>query len=448
MCHEEDFVWRKSVRVLGVWLSVVCVSCIHMGGAWASEGINAVIGDESWVRTHGVAPGDEAGEVERIQTHLRFVIERLERADVSGLSQAQRVNRTRALSGLSEYVEGGEFPRRDAGDGFSGRRPQFIDSRGMHCAVGEMLRRTGHGELAERIDGEHEFSYLPDIDTPGLSRWATDFGFTARELAMIQPAYDIPSVSDLLSLPENLVDQGMYDLIEVCGAPERVPMVFTFVMDPRGPSEGATLRAKSGSAFAECVAEHHEERVREHVAEHYDLFRSGPLEFDVKLGRDDMVSFMQYELDTLDMDWRTTGCMAHQGVSTLVRVLRIAIRSTEDAQVVEVESTPRHESFEACVEAHVQRLYAGFLSSDLGPGSVAARRYVLNDGSKDARSHALLARLLPAEWVPERRDIAAAWLERLMVGLAGLITLIVGAVVFVAWRSSSATTDVETNAAG
>ena len=170
--------------------ALVFALCFVWGGvAWAIEPVNAVLGDESWVATHGVEPGARAGEVERIQTHLRYVIEGLERADVSGLSQAQRVNRARALVGLSEYVEGGEFPRRDAGDGWVGRRPQFIDSRGVHCAVGEMLRRTGHGELAKRIDGEHEFSFVPDIDTSGLSQWATDFGFTTRELAMIQPNY-------------------------------------------------------------------------------------------------------------------------------------------------------------------------------------------------------------------------------------------------------------------
>ena len=154
-----------------------------------------MIGGESWVAAHGEVPGEEVGEVERIQTHLRHVISRLERVDVSALSPAQRANRAWALEGLSEYVEGGVFPQRDRGDGFSGRRPRFVDARGVHCAVGEMLRRTGHGALAQRIDGEHEFAFVPEIDTPGLARWASAFGFSVRELAMIQPSYGFQSQS-------------------------------------------------------------------------------------------------------------------------------------------------------------------------------------------------------------------------------------------------------------
>ena len=45
---------------------------------------------------------------------------------------------------------------------------------------------------AERINAEYKHAYVPDIDAPVLAEWAAEAGFTIRELAMIQPAYDDP----------------------------------------------------------------------------------------------------------------------------------------------------------------------------------------------------------------------------------------------------------------
>jgi hypothetical protein len=206
------------------------------------------------------------------------------------------------------------------------------------------------------------------------------------------------------------------------------------------------LRATSGSAFAECAAAHHEEAIREHVAEHRYAFQSGPLGIDVEFGRDDLEWYVESKLYAMDMGWRTTGCIPHQGGTTLVRAFSVAIRSTEDGHPIEVMSTPRQGSFEACVEAYVRRVYAGPLKLGLGSDFVVRRRFVLNDGSRDARSQALLARVLPADWVPEQQGVAAAWLERLMAGLAGLIALVVGAVGFVAWRRVFVSARVDTDA--
>ena len=89
--------WREKVRALSVWLSVVCMSCMCMADAWASHRINEVIGDESWVAAHGEVPGEEVGEVERIRTHLRHVISRLERdagmvAEVAEVSEVDETS--------------------------------------------------------------------------------------------------------------------------------------------------------------------------------------------------------------------------------------------------------------------------------------------------------------------------------------------------------------------
>ena len=444
--------YREMTRALGVWLSMACVSCFGMGGAWASDDVNAVLGNESWVAAHGVEPRAGTGEVARIQTHLRFAAERLEHADVQGLSSAQRVNRARALTRLSVYIEEGMFPQRDEGDGWQGRRPQFIDSRGVPCAVAAMIWRTGHRDLARRIDREHEFSFVPDIDTPGLQEWANEYGFSVRELAMIQPSYGYRwymSESEkreyIRTTPQRMLERDMTEWIEACGAPDRVPLQLAFVLDPGG-GQGATLRAISGSAFAKCAAERNEEKIRVHVADNQHLFQRGPMRIDVVFGKDHLERYTQNKLDAEDMGWRTTGCVPHQGVTTFVQKVGVTIRSTEDAPMVEVTSTPPEESFEGCIEAYVRRVFAEPLRLGLGPDVVMQRDYVLNDGSGDARYQALLARLLPEAWVPEEQDVAAVWFDRLMAGLVGLLTLIVGGLGFVTWRSPFDSASADTNA--
>lgn len=150
--------------------------------------INAIVGDASWVALHK-SPPDSANEVSRIRTHLNFVIDRLRAAKTDHLTLEQGRCRERALGHLAQYAAAGVFPRRAPDDGFASRRPRFIDDRGVHCAVGELIRRSGDPELARAIDERWEFAFVQEIDSPELARWAESHGFDLHELAMIQPMY-------------------------------------------------------------------------------------------------------------------------------------------------------------------------------------------------------------------------------------------------------------------
>jgi hypothetical protein len=165
-------------------------------------------------------------EVGRIRTHLFYVIERLENADTAELSESQRRRRARALDGLRDYAKAGVFPRRDRGDGYDVRRPRFIDDRGVHCAVGEMIRRSGHSELARAIRDRWEFAYVPDIDSPALVTWTASHGFNLTELAQIQPTYRKPSIGDLVAQIERGKDTWTLQCAREHNPPESVELRF------------------------------------------------------------------------------------------------------------------------------------------------------------------------------------------------------------------------------
>ncbi len=130
---------------------------------------------------------DTSGEVGLIRTHLRLVIDRLERADVSGLDEGQKRHRRSHIAALGRYLQRGVFP---ANVYMPGRNPVFIDAAGTHCAVGQLMLESGHGDLAKRINGEHQLDYLADIATPGVADWQATSGLSFGELALIQPTYD------------------------------------------------------------------------------------------------------------------------------------------------------------------------------------------------------------------------------------------------------------------
>src|SRR5690606_33040310 len=72
-----------------------------------------------------------------------------------------------------------------------GRTPVFIDRDGRHCAVGHLVRASAGAEAALAIDDRHHLDLVADMDPALLAPWASDHGFTLRELAMIQPTYRV-----------------------------------------------------------------------------------------------------------------------------------------------------------------------------------------------------------------------------------------------------------------
>jgi len=174
----------------------------------AAEPINAVVGDASWIaRTgHAPTPAEDARETLRIRTHLGYVLDLLQRADVSHLDSDVLRRRRALLAELVRYRAAGAFPRNEA---HPGRRPRFIDDEGRLCAVGHLLVASGHRALAERIDREHEYEFVADIPVPALRRWADEHGFTTRELATIQPSYRRPPPPPRPQLTEDVLRRLM-----------------------------------------------------------------------------------------------------------------------------------------------------------------------------------------------------------------------------------------------
>ncbi len=152
--------------------------------------------NKEWAHMHPGLPGGDrtahfSNEAERIATHLRLVRTHLLRHTPEGLSAAQMHHRTSLLERLGEYANDRTFPQNHV---LHYRNPIFIDPHGTACAVGWLMIESGHRDLAEGIDAAMEAGYLAEIVADErfqrpVTQWASDHGFTADELAWIQPAY-------------------------------------------------------------------------------------------------------------------------------------------------------------------------------------------------------------------------------------------------------------------
>lgn len=150
--------------------------------------INAIIGNQSYVAQYGHQPGPEISEIKRIRTHLTYVRNLLANKDISNLSENQKERRNRNLRRLTAYISEESFP---VNEGYPNqRRPNFIDSEGRVCAVGYLIAQSQGLEAAKRIKKKYQYAYVRDMQSAFLAEWADRNGFTIRELAMIQPAYD------------------------------------------------------------------------------------------------------------------------------------------------------------------------------------------------------------------------------------------------------------------
>jgi hypothetical protein len=115
------------------------------------------------------------------------VEQRLREAPVDALTPSARFSRARLLDELHDYWQAGVFPRNTGHAGE--RRPYFIDDEGRACAVGALVIRSGHAELAARVDRNFHTDYVPDMPDAELLAWAATHGFSVAELALIQPTY-------------------------------------------------------------------------------------------------------------------------------------------------------------------------------------------------------------------------------------------------------------------
>src|SRR5262245_38171407 len=176
---------RTALPLLGV-LGILGIAPLA-AAAPPLSGVNAVIGDESYLVRFGEPPDDTVDEDLRLRVHLEYVEDLLRAADTRGLSPERREARARNLDLLHAYHVRAVFPRNHA---VPGRRPHFIDETGRICAVGHLAEHSLGHRAVEAINARFEWAYIDEIQDPAFLAWADGSGLTLRELAMIQPAYD------------------------------------------------------------------------------------------------------------------------------------------------------------------------------------------------------------------------------------------------------------------
>ena len=145
-----------------------------------------------WLHETGPLPYADAvaypDESARIAAHLLAVHEILSARPTSSLSAKQQMARRAALDHLRTYAKARRFPLNTT---VLGRRPTFVDAERTHCAVGHLMASSGAEALVARIAERRNDGYvLTDLlALEGVVAWASAHGFTAEELAWIQPAY-------------------------------------------------------------------------------------------------------------------------------------------------------------------------------------------------------------------------------------------------------------------
>lgn len=316
-----------------------------------ADPINAVVGDESWFALYGRAPVG-VDEVSRIRVHLAWVETRLRGSEPTHLSAEQRERRELALDALAEYRRRGVFPRR-TDDAYVGRRPRFIDDRGVRCAVGELIAATGHPELAARIRDAHEYAYVPDIDDPELLAWAETHGLSVRELAMIQPGYSPPPTADAVRAE---IESSKDGITLECAREHAPPSSFRLRI--RGDSRGEVhVHARSDDPFVRCF-----------VSKLGDLGSGGawdeqPRRFRLRMRVD--VTPPQEQLDrllrTLRVEETVTSCIPRPG--PMPNRAFFNVRVGERGVLVGARTEPHNAEVERCLRIWLRNALQRF-----GPG--------------------------------------------------------------------------------
>lgn len=128
----------------------------------------------------------ERNDREWIRIHLELVEQTLRSRNTVHLTQEQKANRQAALDHLNEYWHTGAFPINDK---YAERTPIFIDDYDNFCAVGYLVKATGHEDVSRMIASKTNLAYVREMNYPELFAWADNYGFTVDELAWIQPQY-------------------------------------------------------------------------------------------------------------------------------------------------------------------------------------------------------------------------------------------------------------------
>lgn len=148
--------------------------------------VNACWNDQPDVRKNALPSWQERSETEWIRLHLSLVEQTLRQRATHHLSAAQRQNRLRSLDDLHRYWLAGRFPLNNH---YTCRTPIFIDDQDNFCAVGYLVKASGHESVSRMIAARTNLAYVRQMHYPELDSWAKEYGFTREELAWIQPGY-------------------------------------------------------------------------------------------------------------------------------------------------------------------------------------------------------------------------------------------------------------------
>ena len=168
--------WRLMAVVAGLLLLVA-------GGGAAPGGTDS--GSQPAVES---PPAVAAVEVDRIRLHLGNVEFALRARETDGLSADRQARRAVALDWLREYRQRGLFPHNHTHPG--ARVPVFVDEHGTHCAVGYLLKRSGHTALVnDVVAADNNIRVRELAGNERFRNWLEETGLTLEEAAWIQPTY-------------------------------------------------------------------------------------------------------------------------------------------------------------------------------------------------------------------------------------------------------------------
>ncbi|RYZ47667.1 MAG: hypothetical protein EOP49_20705, partial [Sphingobacteriales bacterium] len=142
--------------------------------------------DQQDINLNSLPAYRDRSETSWIQLHLSLVEQKLRARNTANLNPVQVKNRMNALGHLHEYWMAGNFPKNED---YSYRTPIFIDKYNTFCAVGYLVKTSGHEAVSRMIAAKTNLAYVKDMNYPELDRWAADNGFSKDELAWIQPGY-------------------------------------------------------------------------------------------------------------------------------------------------------------------------------------------------------------------------------------------------------------------
>lgn len=100
--------------------------------------------------------------------------------------QQLRALRMQRLKDLEEYAEAGRFPINNVRTGLAS---VFVDTRGVACAVGHLMRCAGATELVDEVQRTNNLVRLSELQEGPIIEWIRTSGLTREECELIQPSY-------------------------------------------------------------------------------------------------------------------------------------------------------------------------------------------------------------------------------------------------------------------